>query len=193
MDYRLYVPSVPAAARQDWEAIDLLSATSGATDVCGAPINPQEQGDDVGIIIARDAVTVHDDREVEVEGQAQSGYSRDTGRGDTVTCGVTPNALWHRCSHVESRRAKCSDSPAVWAESGLGETTTWSAPYANGYANQPDSGGVRGCTPMYVKRSDLQKLDTHEHQRTPCLNLGDMGRGAMHARPDGGRLPGRLK
>ena len=89
-----------------------------------------------------------------------------------MTCGVTPNALWHRCSHVESRRAKCSNSPAVWAESGLGETTTWSAPYANWYANQPDSGGVRGCTPTYVKRSDLQKLDTHEHRRTHCLNLG---------------------
>ena len=25
---------------------------------------------------------------------------------------------------------------------------------------------------MYVKRSDLQKLDTHEHRRTHCLNLG---------------------
>jgi len=25
---------------------------------------------------------------------------------------------------------------------------------------------------MYVKRSDLQKLDIHEHLRTPCLNLG---------------------
>jgi hypothetical protein len=89
-----------------------------------------------------------------------------------VTCGVTPNALWHRCSHVESRRAKCSNAPAVRAESGLGETTTWSAPYANWYANHPDSGGVRGCTPTYVKRSDLQELDTHEHRRTHCLNLG---------------------
>ena len=89
-----------------------------------------------------------------------------------MTCGVTPNALWHRCSHVESRRAKCSNAPAVRAESGLGETTTWSAPYANWYANQPDSGGVRGCTPTYVKRSDLQELDTHEHRRTHCLNLG---------------------
>jgi hypothetical protein len=44
--------------------------------------------------------------------------------------------------------------------------------YANWYANQPDSGGVRGCTPTYAKRSDLQKLDTHEHRRTHCLNLG---------------------
>ena len=35
---------------------------------CGAPINPQEQGDDVGLIIARDAVTLDDDREVEVTG-----------------------------------------------------------------------------------------------------------------------------
>ena len=47
-----------------------------------------------------------------------------------------------------------------------------SVPYANWYANQPDSGGVRGCTPTYAKRSDLQKLDTHEHRRTHCLNLG---------------------
>ena len=89
-----------------------------------------------------------------------------------MSCSVTPNALWRRCSHVESRRANCSNSPAVWPEIGLGETTTWPAPYANWYANQPDSGSVRGCTPMYVKRSDLQKLDTHEHRRTPCLNLG---------------------
>jgi hypothetical protein len=121
----------------------------------------QGLGEDTGLIIGTDEVTVDNDRQVEV-----------TGRGDTVTCSVTPNALLRRCSHVESRRAKCSYSPAVWPESGLGETTTCPAPYANWYANQPDSGGVRGCTPMYVKRSDLQKLDTHEQRRTPCLNLG---------------------
>ena len=126
----------------------------------------------MGLIIARDAVTVDHDRQVEVKGQAIADIAVTRGRGDTVTCGVTSNALLHRCSHVESRRAKCLNSPAVWAESGLGETTTWSAPYANWYANQPDSGGVRGRTPTSVKRSDLQKLDTHEHRRTHCLNLG---------------------
>ena len=49
----------------DWEAIDLLSITSGATDVRGAPIDPIARrvwgvpvvlhsgpGDDVGLIIA---------------------------------------------------------------------------------------------------------------------------------------------
>ena len=73
-------------------------------------------------------------------------------------------------AQVSSRRAKCSKSPP----SGL--KADWGRPpcgqYANWYANQPDSGGVRGCTPTYAKRSDLQKLDTHEHRRTPCLNLG---------------------
>ena len=55
----------------DWEAIDLLSMATGATDVRGAPIDPiarriwgvpvvlnQGLGDDVGLIIAQDAVTV---------------------------------------------------------------------------------------------------------------------------------------
>ena len=67
----------------------------------------------------------------------------------------------------EASRAAC-----YWVESGLGETTMWSAPYANWYANQPDSGGVHVRSPTYGKRSDLQKLDTHEHRRTPCLYLG---------------------
>ena len=44
--------------------------------------------------------------------------------------------------------------------------------YANGYANQPDSGDVRGCPLTYAKRADLQKLDTHKHRRTRCLGLG---------------------
>ena len=57
-------------------------------------------------------------------------------------------------------------------ESGLGETTMWSAPYANWYANQPDSGGVHVRSPTYGKRSDLQKLDTHGHPRTTRLYLG---------------------
>ena len=54
-------------------------ATLGATDVRGAPVDPvarrvwgvpvvlnQEQGDDVGLIIAQDAMTVDRDRQVEV-------------------------------------------------------------------------------------------------------------------------------
>ena len=60
----------------------------------------------------------------------------------------------------------------VLREEHVGETTTWSALYANGYANQPDSGGVRGCPPTYAKRADLHKLDTRGHRRTNCLNLG---------------------
>ncbi len=77
------------------------------------------------------------------------------------------SAPWHRCRHVEL-------NVQIRPPSGL--KADWGRPprgqYANWYANQPDSGGVRGCTPTYAKRSDLQKLDTHEHRRTHCLNLG---------------------
>ena len=64
----------------DWEAIDLLSMATGATDVRGAPIDPVARrlwgvpvvlnpglGDDVGLIIAQDAVTVDHDGAVEVK------------------------------------------------------------------------------------------------------------------------------
>jgi hypothetical protein len=63
----------------DWEAIDLLSMTSGAIDVRGAPIDPiarrlwgvpvvlnQALGDDVGLTLAKDAVIVDHDGEVDV-------------------------------------------------------------------------------------------------------------------------------
>ena len=56
----------------DWETIDLLSMTSGVTDVRGAPIDPiarrlwgvpmvlnQGQGNDVGLVIVQDAVTIN--------------------------------------------------------------------------------------------------------------------------------------
>ena len=37
---------------------------------------------------------------------------------------------------------------------------------------------------MYLKRSDLQKLDTHEHRRTHCLNWGSSGRRFKSCQPD---------
>lgn len=70
MDYWLYIHRFQRLHASTGMAIDLLSATSVATDMCGALINPQEQGDDVGLIIAQDAVTLDDDREVEVTGRA---------------------------------------------------------------------------------------------------------------------------
>jgi hypothetical protein len=67
----------------EWESVELLTATSVATDVRGAPIDPvarrlwgvpvvlnHEQSDDVGLIIAQDVVTVDHDPQVEVKGQA---------------------------------------------------------------------------------------------------------------------------
>ena len=44
--------------------------------------------------------------------------------------------------------------------------------YPNGYPNQAESGGVRGCSPLLVKRVDLHKLDTHKHRRTRSASLG---------------------
>jgi hypothetical protein len=64
VDYRLYGPSVPAAAHQDWETIELLSATVGShrrsrcadrpdsPPTVGCPGGSEPgQGDDVGLII----------------------------------------------------------------------------------------------------------------------------------------------
>ncbi len=81
----------------------------------------------------------------------------NTGVGDVMTCDIIPDALWHGCSHLSTSVTKGRRLRA------------W---YANWYANQPDSGGVHVRTPTYGKRSGLQKPDTHEHRRTPCLYLG---------------------
>ena len=40
-------------------------------------------GDDVGLVIVQEAVTVDHDRQVEVKGQARKADTRDTCRGDT--------------------------------------------------------------------------------------------------------------
>lgn len=47
-------------------------------------------------------------------------------------------------------------------------------PYANAYANQPNSGRFHGCPPMSPKCVDLQKPDTYRHPWTPCWKLIDM-------------------
>jgi hypothetical protein len=98
---------------------------------------------------------------------APFGCMRSAGQSRARSREPGESALWHRCRHVEL-------NVQIRPPSGL--KADWGRPprgqYANWYANQPDSGGVRGCTPTYAKRSDLQKLDTHEHRRTHCLNLG---------------------
>ena len=101
MDYWLYVHRFQRLHASIGMAIDLLSATSGATDMCGAPINPQEQGDDVGLIIAVDAVTLDDDREVEVKGQSSPENS-----GSRCHKAVTTHALHRRmCADTHKRNA----------------------------------------------------------------------------------------
>jgi hypothetical protein len=97
--------------------------------------------------------------------QALFGYTQPAGQSRARSREPGESALWHRCSHVEL-------SVHIHPPSGL--KADWGRPPRGQcwYANQPDSGGVRACTPTYVKRSDLQKLDTHEHRRTHCLNLG---------------------
>jgi hypothetical protein len=69
-----------------------------------------------------------------------------------------PNVLWHSSGDL---------SPNVT----IG-VRAWPASYANWYANQLDSGGVRECSPPFMNRVDLQKPDTHTRVRTRCLNLG---------------------
>jgi hypothetical protein len=44
--------------------------------------------------------------------------------------------------------------------------------YPNAYPNQVQNGGVRGCSPMFTNRLDLQKPDTNGHPRTRCVYLG---------------------
>ena len=94
-----------------WEAIELVSATLGATDVRGAPIDPvarrlrgvpvvlnQALGDDVGLIIAQDAVTVDHGRQVEVKWS------------DVVSDDFAKNQV--RC-HVEGRFGLSVHQPAT--------------------------------------------------------------------------------
>lgn len=74
-----YTPGVIVLHATDWEAIELLTATSGATDVRGVPIDPiarrlwgvpvvlnQGLGEDVGLVIGDGAVTVDHDGQVDV-------------------------------------------------------------------------------------------------------------------------------
>lgn len=75
-----YTPGVIVLHATDWEAIELLTATSGATDVRGVPVDPvtrrlwgvpvvlnQGLGDDVGLVIGDGAVTLDHDGRVEVK------------------------------------------------------------------------------------------------------------------------------
>ena len=75
-----YTPGVIVLHATDWEAIELLTATSGATDVRGVPVDPvtrrlwgvpvvlnQGLGDDVGLVIGDGAVTLDHDGKVEVK------------------------------------------------------------------------------------------------------------------------------
>ena len=93
-------------------------------------------------------------------------------RSSTDFCGTSLYLRIPDAGRGRVTSSKCSNSPPSGLKADWGRPPRGSAPYANWYANQPDSGGVHGCTPTYGKRSDLQKLDTHEHRRTPCLNLG---------------------
>lgn len=74
-----YTPGVIVLHANDWEAIELLTATSGATDVRGVPIDPiarklwgvnvvlnQGLGEEVGLVIGDGAVTVDHDGQVDV-------------------------------------------------------------------------------------------------------------------------------
>jgi len=86
VDYRLYVPSVPASGRHGLRAIDLLRASSGATDVCGAPIDPvdppcvgppgwfwtRSRATTWAWSSPQDAVIMDDDRQVEVKGRRKA-------------------------------------------------------------------------------------------------------------------------
>ncbi|WP_099024707.1 HK97 family phage prohead protease [Mycolicibacterium palauense] len=75
-----YMPGMIVLHATDWEAIELLSVTSGATDVRGVPIDPvarrlwgvpvvlnQGLGADTGLVIGDGAVTVDHDGQVEVK------------------------------------------------------------------------------------------------------------------------------
>ncbi|MCV7368674.1 phage major capsid protein [Mycolicibacterium duvalii] len=75
-----YTPGVIVLHANDWEAIELLTVTSGATDVRGVPIDPvarrlwgvpvvlnQGLGEDTGLVIGDGAVTVDHDGQVEVK------------------------------------------------------------------------------------------------------------------------------
>jgi HK97 family phage prohead protease/HK97 family phage major capsid protein len=79
LDAAGYTPGVIVLHATDWEDIELLTVTSGATDVRGVPIDPvarrlwgvpvvlnQGLGDDVALIIGQDAVTVDHDGVVDV-------------------------------------------------------------------------------------------------------------------------------
>ncbi|WP_301149000.1 HK97 family phage prohead protease [Mycobacterium simiae] len=75
-----YEPSVIALSAQDWEAIELLSVTSGATDVRGAPVDAtarklwgvpvvlnQGLGAKTGLVLGDGAVTLDSDNALSVK------------------------------------------------------------------------------------------------------------------------------
>jgi hypothetical protein len=80
-----------------------------------------------------------------------------SGSGDHATCDVTPNTLWRRFSDFSTS---------------INSRASLDSAYANRYANQPDSGGVRGRTPTYVKRSGPAET---RHPRTPTDPLPESG------------------
>ncbi|MGK2903590.1 MAG: HK97 family phage prohead protease [Mycobacterium sp.] len=74
-----YEPGVIVLSAADWEAIELLESSAGATDVRGVPIDPvarrlwgvpvvlnQGLGAKTGLVVGRDAVTVDHDGAVDV-------------------------------------------------------------------------------------------------------------------------------
>ncbi|MCW2591768.1 MAG: phage prohead protease, family [Mycobacterium sp.] len=79
LDVSGYEAGAIVLSAADWEAIELLESSSGATDVRGVPIDPvarrlwgvpvvlnQGLGVKVGLILGKDAVTVHHDGAVDV-------------------------------------------------------------------------------------------------------------------------------
>lgn len=106
-----YTPSVIALSASDWEAIELLEASSGATDVRGVPVDPvarrlwgypvvlnQGLGAKTGLVIADGAVTLDHDNLVSVKWS------------DAVNADFTQNAV--RC-RVEGRFGLSVNQPAA--------------------------------------------------------------------------------
>ena len=81
MDYRLYVPSVPAAAGHGLMGHRAAERDPGEPQTCadrpGGPpgvlaVLNQGLAEDTGLIIGKDEVTVDNDRQVEVKGRRKA-------------------------------------------------------------------------------------------------------------------------
>ena len=102
------------------------------------------------------------------------------GRACAIAANASSDVMWRVTRPLATPGLTPALCPpdVLWTDwRGHGSATSYAAVrgrgmHANGYANQPDSGDVRGCPLTYAKRADLQKLDTHKHRRTRCLGLG---------------------